>query len=473
MVLFWAAALAIALFGVSPGVAHAQEQFYFDGGGWGHGVGMSQYGACGMATAGSNYSQILTYYYSGTAISTRSDPTNLRVLLADSNTFTLTTAGNTTIGGIGAVGAGKVITLTRSGGNVVFSGAVNGTVAAPVTINQSGPMRISPPNNRFDRGRLVVRATPGSSTKLRAVIEGLSTRDYLLGLGEMPTSWPVEALKAQATAARTIATVKAGSNPDHDLKGYLDGAYIGYDMAAISGSTYFARWTTAVDSTAGKVITYGGSPITGAVYSSSSGGRTENSENVWVSPVPYLRSVDDSADSGCGNSRNRWTSTFTGSALGARLGIPAVTSIKVSGPGTPSGRTDKMTFTITVAGGGAHTFTGAQLRAKLGLYSTKFTVRGVTPSPNSPPSGSITDIRAHEGRNILVAGMATDPEGTPRMFVADEVNGRVSWHVFDSANGYFLAAFPASPGTHKTCVAVLDTPTGTATELGCRNTVIK
>ncbi len=472
-VLLAGAALALAVLGFNPGTAGADTSFAFTGGGWGHGVGMSQYGACGMASQGKNYAQILTHYYSGTAIASRTEPSNLRVLLADSSTFTITTAGTTTISGVGTVGSGQVITLRRSGNNVVLSGAVSRTVAAPLTINHTGAMRVSPPNNRFDRGRLVVRTTPGSSSQLRAVIEGLTTRDYLLGLGEMSSSWPTEALKSQATAARTIAMVKANSSSDHDLKGYLDGAYIGYDMAAISGS-YWARWVNAIDATAGKVITHGGAPITSTVYSSSSGGRTEHSENVWYSAVPYLRSVDDPADSGCGNTRNSWTKTFSGSALGSKLGIPAVTSVSVSGAATPSGRTDKATFTMTTTTGARYSFTGAQLRSKLGLYSTKFSVGGaVVSSGGTPPSGSITDVRAHDGRNILVAGRASDVDGTPRVFVADQVNGKTDWHVFDSANGYFLAAFPASVGTHTTCIAVLDTPTGDATMLGCRETVIK
>lgn len=468
------AAIALALTAFGHSGAAADTSFTFNGGGWGHGVGMSQYGACGMASQGKSYTQILSHYYTGTTVSSRTEPSNLRVLLTDSSTITLTTAGSTTISGVGTVGSGKTINLRRSGNNVVLSGAVSATVAAPLTVNQSGAMRISPPNNRFDRGHLVVRTTPGSSTKLRAVIEGLSTRDYLLGLGEMASSWPAEALKTQATAARTIALVHAGSSGDHDLKGYLDGAYIGYDMAAISGTTYFAKWTAAVDATAGKVITHNGTPISSAVYSSSSGGRTENSENVWYASVPYLKSVDDAADSGCNNGRNTWSSTFTGSQLGSKLGIPAVTSISVSGPNTPSGRTDKKTFTFTVAGGARHNFTGAQLRSKLGLYSTKFSIGGsIDSGPVRPPSGSLGDIRAHQGRNILVAGRAADPDGTPTMFVADVVNGKTDWHLFDSSNGYFLSAFPASPGKHTTCVAVLDNPTGAATMLGCRDTVIK
>lgn len=471
--------------GATP--AGAEQSFTFSGGGWGHGVGLSQYGACGMAAAGKTYGQILTHYYSGTKVSSVSERSNLRVVLAEADSFVLAVPAGSTISDVGTVSTARAVTVRRSGNSAVLSGGVSRTVALPLTVAQSGAMRITPPGSRFDRGHLVIRAGDSTSKSLRAIIEGLSTRDYLLGLGEMPASWPTEALKAQATAARTIATYKAAHSggADHDLKGYADGSYIGYEMRQGAGSRW-SNWVAAIDATAGKVITYGGNTIASAVYSSSSGGRTANNEFVWGggnprSAVAYLRGVDDPYDKGCGNPRNTWTSTFTASQLGTKLGTSAVRSIAISGTIGASGRTDAATITFTDKTGAKRSFTGAQLRWKLGLYSTKFTISGATrpkppapePAPNRPPSGTLADIRAHQGRNIVVAGRASDPDGTPRMFVADAVNGRTTGRVFNSARGYFLAAFPASPGKHTTCVAVLDTPTGAGTSLGCRNTVIK
>lgn len=477
-----AAILVVVSSSVGATPAGAEASFTFNGGGWGHGVGLSQYGACGMASEGRNYVQILTHYYTGTQVSGATEPAGLRVLLAESNTFTLEVPSGSTISDVGTVDSSRTITVDRSGNSARLTGGVNATVGLPLTVTQNGAMRISPPGQRFDRGHLVIRPSQEDPTKLRAIIEGLSTRDYLLGLGEMPASWPAEALKTQATAARTVAVVKAASGvgSDHDLKGYLDGAYTGYEVQQKAGS-HWSSWVAAVDATAGEAVTYGGKPISSAVYSSSSGGRTENSENVWVATVPYLRGVDDPADSGCNNPRNLWTMNFTESQLGTKLGTPAVTSVSVSGPLGASGRTDKATITFTDVNGSRYAFTGAQLRSKLGLYSTKFTITGATqPEPpvpglgsNRPPSGILGLIRAHEGRNILVAGRASDPDGTPRMFVADAVDGRTTWHVFDSAGGYFLAAFPVAPGNHTTCVAVLDTPSGAATTLGCGTTVVK
>ena len=470
------AALALALAGVvSTPSAAAATQFSFTGGGYGHGVGLSQYGACGMAQAGHGYTQILTHYFTGTQVSAVAEPTNLRVAVGEASTFSLEIPAGASVSGVGVLGSSRTVTVRRSGGHAVLSGGLSATVPLPLVVTPHGAVKVSPPGNRFDRGRIVVNAYGSSS--MRAVVDGLSTRDYLLGIGEVSASWPTEALKAQAVTARTVAVHKDAhpGGSDHDLKGWLDGYYIGADMASRSGSNW-SRWVSAVDATAGRVITHSGSPIASAVFSSSSGGHTANSESVWYSALPYLRGVSDPYDSGCGNSLNRWTKTFSGSELGSRLGMSEVTNIAFSGTLDVSGRTDKASFTFTDRTGARSTYTGAQLRSKLGLYSTKFTISGVSmPSstPNSPPTGSLVAVRAHEGRNILVAGRATDPDGTPQLFVADAVDGRTTWHLFPTAGGNFLAAFPASPGTHTTCVAVLDAPTGAATQLGCHQTVIK
>lgn len=477
------AVVVLATFTAGTPPAGAEESFTFAGGGWGHGVGLSQYGACGMASKGSTYTQILTHYYTGTKVTGVTEPANLRVLLAESNTFTLQVPKGSTISGVGTVSSERTVTVKRSGNDAKLTGGVTATVALPLTVARTGAMRISPPGDRFDRGHLVIRASGTDTMKMRAIMEGLSTRDYLLGLGEMPASWPAEALKSQATAARTVAVTKAASSAgsDHDLKGYLDGAFIGYEVRAQAGPTYWSKWVSAVDATAGKVVTYGGKAIASAVYSSSSGGRTENSEDVWFATTPYLRSVGDPADSGCNNPRHSWTKSFTASQLGAKLHTPAVRSIAVSGPLGSSGRTDKAMITFTDVKGVKHTFTGAQLRWALGLDSTKFTIAGATTTPpakpkptgNQPPSATLGLVRAHERRSILVAGKASDPDGTPRIFVADVVNGHTRWHVFNSAGGNYLAALPATPGEHTTCVAVLDTPSGAATTLGCRSVVVK
>ena len=124
--------------------------------------------------------------------------------------------------------------------------------------------------------------------------------EYLYGVvpSEMPQSYHAEALKAQAVAARTYAMTKLGA---HTGSGYqlcdttACQVYKGYSNEASST-------TAAVDATAGEVACYNGSPIE-AVFSASTGGYTENSENVWYAAVPYLRAVPELGEYG----DNSWT----------------------------------------------------------------------------------------------------------------------------------------------------------------------
>ncbi len=177
-----------------------------------------------------------------------------------------------------------------------------------------GPVTLSATGNSYRWGVLRIAVDGGGG--LRAIVWGLPMQQYLYGLGEMPSSWPAEALKAQATASRTYAQEKRNArSADFDLYGSVfDQAYTGTKFEA-------PAWTAAVGATYGQVVTYGGQLI-GAVYSASSGGGTENSEYVWVSSVPYLRGVPDPYDGAGGNPNGAWSaptaapSSAAGSASG-------------------------------------------------------------------------------------------------------------------------------------------------------------
>lgn len=150
------------------------------------------------------------------------------------------------------------------------------------------------------RGMLTFSVTGGTMTAVNVV----DLEEYLYGVvpSEMPQSYAAEALKAQAVAARTYAMTKLGA---HKSSGYQlcdtvnCQVYKGYSNEA-------APTTAAVDATAGRVICYNGTPIE-AVFSASTGGYTENSENVWNAPVPYLRAVPEIAEYG----DNSWTRELT------------------------------------------------------------------------------------------------------------------------------------------------------------------
>ncbi len=130
--------------------------------------------------------------------------------------------------------------------------------------------------------------------------------DYIVGVvaAEMPADFESEALKAQALAARTYLKGKDGcaAHPGADIctSSAHCQAYRSTDKLKQQwGSDFvekFKKISEAAAATSGKIITYDGEPIS-AVFHSTSSGNTENSEDVWEKPVPYLKSVSSNFDS--------------------------------------------------------------------------------------------------------------------------------------------------------------------------------
>lgn len=115
---------------------------------------------------------------------------------------------------------------------------------------------------------------------------------YLLGISEMPRSWPIEALKAQAVAARTYAMKWLQNNPGGAI--CTTQSCQVFNPALVNTSD---NWYQAVQQTRGVVITYGGSPIN-AWYSSTNGGWTLSSQAVWGGATPYATGIKDVAGGG-------------------------------------------------------------------------------------------------------------------------------------------------------------------------------
>jgi stage II sporulation protein D len=222
-----------------------------------------------------------------------------------------------------------------------------------------------------------LRRTPSGHL---TVINELDLEDYLYGVlkAEVDPRWPVEALKAQAVAARTLAL--------YSLNRF---APEGYDVRATTESQAYEgvtaedpRTTAAVDETRGEVMTYQGRPIF-AAYHSDSGGYTESSGLVWGGTYPYLKGVSDPYSSGAPN--HEWVVRLDLAAFANRLRrsghlVTNVTEIEVT-EATASGRA----ALVRVAGAhGVLLLKGAELRSILGaeLRSTLFTVRLIS---NDPP----------------------------------------------------------------------------------------
>jgi len=315
----------------SASVASLPSSFSFSGSGWGHGVGLSQSGARGQAQEGRTSTQILTHYFTGTQVKPVADAMDLRVnvqfdvasvrlrgeplgssggrvevnvagrsyAFAARSVVTLRNAGSS----VQVVSASKVI---ASGNPVVvrWSGTRDSgaTGSLPSVLNLVGPTgSIDSSGHRYRYGKVEVRSrVNGAGVRTLSAVNSVRLHDeYLLGIGEMPSSWPMAALQAQTIAARNYALVRyqAGIRPGcwcHVFDDTRDQVFVGYGKeAGASGS----RWRqavlrTAVSATTGQAVLYRGG-VAQTFYSSSTGGRTQNSEDVWGSASPYLRSVDD------------------------------------------------------------------------------------------------------------------------------------------------------------------------------------
>lgn len=215
--------------------------------------------------------------------------------------------------------------------------------------------------DRWYRGRTELVPTNKGVTAVNYV----NLEDYLYSVlgSEMFPNWPIEALKAQAVAARSYALYKRSisANTNYDLGDTTTWqVYKGVESEA-------PLTHQAVDATAGQVMIYGGQVIL-AVFHSSSGGHTENVEDVWKQPLPYLRGV---ADYDQGAPVYEWTKHFSRSQISSLIsGVGNVIDMTAERT-TPQGRI----VTMMVKGDrGTKRISGSDLRNALGLKSTLFVV---------------------------------------------------------------------------------------------------
>jgi stage II sporulation protein D len=352
----------IALAASAGAQAASKPTFVITGRGWGHGVGMPQYGAYGYAKHGLGYAKILAHFYPGTAI-TRTSVPQVRVLLAD-GASSVSISSNAPFRVRDANGTGYPLAAGTYSIGPSLKVRVEAS-AAPKAL--PGPLQFIPGRlplelGRAYRGSIQVIAKGGG---LQAIdIVGLE--DYVRGVvsQEVDPEWPIEALKAQAVASRSYAVATRKSGGTYDV--YADTrsqVYGGVDAEQFSTNA-------AVQATEGKILSYKGKPAITYFYASS-GGKTAAVQDAFSgsSPVPYLVSVPDPYDTL--SPYHTWGPyVFTPAALASRLGF----SGKLSDARTsrnPSSRVNSVTFTT---GSAQKTLSGGDLRLALGLRSTWFSV---------------------------------------------------------------------------------------------------
>jgi stage II sporulation protein D len=350
-----ACVLALAVW--VPG-ARAETTWEITGRGWGHGIGLSQWGAFGFAKKGKSWKQILRHYYRHTKIG-NTQGGEVRVLLqsgGDRVEFTDAT---------GACGAdldpGKTYAAVRDGGAVRLEGEGGQDLGGcGDSLHATGGESLRVVDKGAYRGSLIV--VPRDSGGLYA-INSVPLEAYLRGVvpNEMPADWPATALRAQAVAARSYALATADGGLWDQYDDTRSQVYGG-----ISSETQATN--QAVEATAGKVVKHNGKVAT-TFFFSTSGGRTENIEFSFLGadPKPYLKSVKDPF--GDASPYHRWKETFAQSEIEARLGDLVQGSLQAIQV-TRRGKSPRIVSTKIVGSGGTSEVSGPALQARLGLRST-------------------------------------------------------------------------------------------------------
>jgi stage II sporulation protein D len=335
--------------------------FLLDGRGWGHGVGMSQWGAEGFARHRFGYQQILAHYYRHTTLETV-QPRPVRVLLLRNRV------------GI-RIGSAAPFLVVDARGRKLHLPARSVVIDRRFRVAHQHlhpPLRFRPGAQPLQvefagyRGEVVVER--GADGRLMAVNE-LPLDRYLRGVvpREVPTGWHRATYEAQAVAARsyTLATLHPGKN--FDL--FSDSRSQAYGGVRAERS----QTNLAIGSTAGQVLTWRGKVVPG-FYFSTSGGRTSSVHDAWprARQVPYLVSVADPYD--YLSPHHVWpTTVLTADRIGTVLGLSGVRDAVVVH--NSSGRASAVRV---LAVGGWRRFPGLLVRTKFDLGSTDFDLRAMT-----------------------------------------------------------------------------------------------
>jgi SpoIID/LytB domain protein len=350
-------AIAAGLAATVPARAGAAVNWVVHGRGFGHGVGMSAYGAYGYALHEKGYRFILGHYYKGTTVGKLSGERTVRVLL------------DTSRGDVGFSGAAAACGETvqprltyeahRVGQTVRLLGPGGRMLAkCGAKLRASGRGRIAIAGLGTYRGAL--EAVPSGAAL--NVVNALAVNQYVKGVipNESPPSWPLAELKAQAVASRSFA-LTAGVDGD------------GFDLYADTRSQVYKgleseyRHTNEIaEATRGQVVLYKGK-VAETLFSACSGGHTESIKYVFGSAIPYLVGVPDPYDYYC--PLHRWTLKFSGPQISSRLAAYLDGKLRKVAI-TKHGTTPRIIQARLYGTGGLTTVSGEQLEVALGGYST-------------------------------------------------------------------------------------------------------
>ncbi len=401
--------------------ATERGSFTFFGSGYGHGLGMSQWGSYGLALQGWGYRSILANFYRGTEVQADPDPVKkLRVGLTYDRALIHLGArsgpvklwiGRPRGHAVGTIpggktwtvkatrtgyairdGAGKLVGGKRWGGAAFDLFATYADAGSKVFVPEADA--VSGVGYAYKRSYLEFNLYRTGGNWRERIILPITLEQYLYGIGEMPSSWPKQALETQAVASRTFATHTVRT---YDSRGYCncditDGAndqvYIGDNKES---GAMGARWVRAVDATRKRIVTNNGKAIL-SVFAASDGGHSDSVEDVWhggdpAFAVSYLKAECDPGEDIAANPWTDWKRTLTAAELTSRLS-PYTGSIgTVRGFPTIKRGSGGRVITATVRGGsGSASVSGAELRAAISAWDGRIWV-----NKNKNVTGKIRD----------------------------------------------------------------------------------
>jgi len=482
-----ASLVASQLTGVAPASAWPSSTVQLQGHGWGHGRGLSQYGSLGYALDGWDYTTILDHYYGGTAMgSTPNLAINVRFTNGDGQDLIVTSATNYAVAGH-AVGGGTAALVHRTASNTfeVFTGPSCGgpwtssftTTGKVIATPNNGSQPVSNPNlsqmlqrcasdgTRGYRGNVSITDDSGTTHSWSELL----LEDYLRGVvpRESPASWGdsgggagMNALRAQAVAARSYVASPGGVNPvstcDSTACQVYGGAFLNGTLIEDS------RTNTAIDGTAGKVRVFTGGSKSGQVakteFSSSSGGYTAGGD---------FPAVVDDGDATGSNPNHTWSASVDVSAIqSAYPSIGTLQSLTITGRNGLGDYGGRVTTISIIGTNGSVSDSGAGFRSKLGLKSDWFQLVNVASGGVAGywllgDDGGIFSF----GSAQFFGSMGGKPLNKPVVNLASTPNGGGYWEVasdggiFAYGNAQFFGSMGGKP-LNKPIVGMASTPTG-------------
>ncbi|GAC50705.1 SpoIID/LytB domain-containing protein [Gordonia aichiensis] len=398
----------------------ADSQVALIGHGHGHGRGMGQWGAYGYAKRGWSAAKILQHFYGGTTLG-KTDKPDITVGLSKQSTVNVRADAGARVGNV-AVQPGQAVSI--SGGTATITNGCGGGAVRSVPATFVDPVNAAagrPANELlkfcgsnaayrgslgFDGGRVV------NKLNIDDYVKGVIAKESIPGWGD---SGGMEALKAQAVVARSyaLAAIAGGKKIDDTQNSQMYGGVAGEDP----------RTNRAADATAGQILRQNGQPAL-TEFSASTGGYTAGGR---------FPAVVDEGDAIA--PEHNWSATVSAASIASAFGVGALRSFEVieaNGLGPENGRA----LRVRISGSSATVeATGEDVRTKLQLKSSWFSVRGQTSKPKivapltSPGAGAgLGSVDLGSLIPDSLTGLADNlvPGSSKLLGIAtDAINGRV------------------------------------------------